>query len=122
MPTSRQIRKQGSKQGALLTLEENGKIAGSSIDLIGCISNFLNWTGAGIPEALKAVTETPAKMLGLLGSKGSLEAGADADLVVLDLFEGGSVGAERKLVVDQVWKFGVKVFENAHRAQRASGQ
>jgi N-acetylglucosamine-6-phosphate deacetylase len=97
------------KKGAMLTLEENGKIAGSSIQLVDCVSNFLNWTGASVPEALRAVTETPARMLGVLGVKGTLEVGADADLVVLDLQE--REGGERKVVVDEVWKFGVKVFE-----------
>lgn len=97
------------KQGPLLTLEENGKIAGSSIQLVDCVSNFLNWTGASVPEALKAVTETPAKMLGLQGIKGTLEEGTDADLVVLDLQE--DEGGEKKLVVDEVWKFGVRVFD-----------
>jgi N-acetylglucosamine-6-phosphate deacetylase len=99
------------KQGALLTLEENGKIAGSSIQLVDCVSNFLNWTGASVPEALKAVTETPAKMLGLQGVKGSLDEGADADLVVLDLRENEE--GEKMFVVDEVWKFGVRVFERA---------
>ncbi|KAF2244012.1 carbohydrate esterase family 9 protein [Trematosphaeria pertusa] len=98
------------KKGHLLTLEENGKIAGSSIELIDCVNNFLNWTRASVPEALKAVTETPAKMLGMEDVKGTLKEGADADLVVLD-FQVGEVGAEKKLVVDQVWKFGVKVFD-----------
>ncbi|KAL1800873.1 hypothetical protein ACET3X_001215 [Alternaria dauci] len=97
------------KQGPLLTLEENGKIAGSSIQLVDCVSNFLNWTGASVPEALKAVTETPAKMLGLQGVKGTLDEGADADLVVLDLQ--GDEGGEKKFVVDEVWKFGVRVFD-----------
>jgi N-acetylglucosamine-6-phosphate deacetylase len=96
------------KDGALLTLEENGKIAGSSIQLVDCVTNFLNWTGASVPEALKAVTETPAKMLGMQDTKGTLNEGVDADLVVLDLQE--SVEGEKKLVVDEVWKFGVKVF------------
>lgn len=100
------------KDGPLLTLEENGKIAGSSIQLVDCVSNFLNWTAASVPEALKAVTETPAKMLGVEDVKGTLKKGADADLVVLDLQE-GMVGGERKLVVDEVWKFGVKVFDRA---------
>ncbi|KAF1953634.1 N-acetylglucosamine-6-phosphate deacetylase [Byssothecium circinans] len=99
------------KDGALLTLEENGKIAGSSIELVDCVTNFLNWTGASVPEALRAVTETPARMLGVHGTKGSLEEGADADLVVLDVRDGDEVGAERKVVVEQVWKFGVKVFD-----------
>jgi len=97
------------KQGPLLTLEENGKIAGSSIQLVDCVSNFLHWTGASVPEALKAVTETPAKMLGLQNVKGTLKEGADADLVVLDLQE--TEGGEKKLVVDEVWKFGVRVFD-----------
>lgn len=100
------------KAGALLTLEENGKIAGSSIQLVDCVSNFLNWTGASVSEALQAVTASPAKMLGLDKVKGTLLEGADADLVVLDLQEGDAAG-ERKFVVDQVWKFGVKVFDRA---------
>ena len=100
------------KHGALLTLEENGKIAGSSIQLIDCVTNFLNWTRSSVPGALKAVTETPAKMLGLQDVKGTLKEGADADLVVLDLHEGG-VGEEKKLIVDQVWKFGTKVYDKA---------
>ncbi|KAH7077976.1 hypothetical protein BKA63DRAFT_509432 [Paraphoma chrysanthemicola] len=99
------------KQGALLTLEENGKIAGSSIQLVDCVTNFMNWTGASVPEALKAVTATPATMLGMQDVKGTLKEGADADLVVLDLQE--AVGGEKKLVVDEVWKFGVKVFDRA---------
>ncbi|KAJ4349988.1 N-acetyl-glucosamine-6-phosphate deacetylase [Didymosphaeria variabile] len=98
------------KDGALLTLEENGKIAGSSIELIDCVTNFMNWTGASVPMALKAVTETPARMLGLEGVKGSLQEGTDADLVVLDVLE-GAVGDDKRVVVDQVWKFGVKVHD-----------
>ncbi|KAF2712329.1 carbohydrate esterase family 9 protein [Pleomassaria siparia CBS 279.74] len=98
------------KKGALLTLEENGKIAGSSIELVECVNNFLNWTGASVPEALRAVTETPARMLGMQGVKGCMEEGADADLVVLDMKQVEGT-REKKLVVEQVWKFGNKVFE-----------
>lgn len=50
-------------------------------------------------------------MLGVDGVKGCLDAGADADLVVLS--ERGSEkedGGRRELVVDEVWKFGVRVF------------
>ncbi|KAJ8108094.1 hypothetical protein OPT61_g8412 [Boeremia exigua] len=102
------------KQGPLLTLEENGKIAGSSIQLVQCVSNFLNWTGASVPEALKAVTETPARMLGMEDTKGTLKEGADADLVVLDL-QDNAIGSEKRVTVEQVWKFGAKVFDNAPR-------
>jgi N-acetylglucosamine-6-phosphate deacetylase len=80
----------------------------SSITLIECVNNFLNWSGATIPQALKAVTATPAAMLGIQGVKGTLEAGADADLVVFS--EERDENGAMKLVVDEVWKFGARVF------------
>jgi N-acetylglucosamine-6-phosphate deacetylase len=97
------------KRGAKLTLEGSDKIAGSSISLVECVNNFLNWSGASVPEALRAVTGTPARMLGLDGVKGSLEGNADADLVVFGEAEREGGGID--LVVDQVWKFGSKVFD-----------
>lgn len=71
------------------------------------MNNFLNWTGASIPQALKAVTSTPAAMLGVDRVKGCLEEGADADFVVLS--EVPNHG-KLELVVDEAWKFGTKVF------------
>lgn len=101
------------KKGALLTLEGSDRIAGSSATLIECVNNFRRWSGARTVEAIAAVTETPARMLGVLGRKGTLDAGADADLVVLgeEVTEGGVV----KLTVDEVWKFGVKVHERGSK-------
>ncbi len=69
------------------------------------MNNFLHWSGASIPQALKAVTATPAAMLGYAGVKGSLEQDADADLLVF------SQNEKSDLVVDQVWKFGTKVYD-----------
>ncbi|KAI9826494.1 MAG: hypothetical protein M1819_007343 [Sarea resinae] len=96
------------KKGPHLTLEGTDKIAGSSVTLIECVSNFLNWTGASIPEAISAVTAHPASMLGLEGVKGTLSSDGDADLVVLD--ESHDQG-RISLSVNQVWKFGSKVFD-----------
>lgn len=59
------------------------------------------------------MTATPAAMLGVAGIKGTLDAGADADLVVLSEEE-VAVDARQgrtELVVEEVWKFGVRVFE-----------
>ena len=40
--------------------------------------------GFKLPELLKLVTVNPAKRTGLFATKGSIEVGKDADLVVLD--------------------------------------
>ena len=92
------------KEGTVLTLEANGRIAGSAITLIECINNFRRYTGCVIGEALACVTSHPAKMLGEVTRKGGLEGGMDADLVILD------VDHEGDLLVHQVWKFGKKVY------------
>ncbi|KAH8774224.1 N-acetylglucosamine-6-phosphate deacetylase [Hyaloscypha finlandica] len=98
------------KVGAKLILEGTvDKIAGSSITLIECVTNFLNWGGVSIPAALKAVTSTPAAMLGMSAAKGNLVSDADADLVVIEEeFDGNGW---RNLRIDQVWKFGTKVWD-----------
>ncbi|KAJ9609835.1 N-acetyl-glucosamine-6-phosphate deacetylase [Cladophialophora chaetospira] len=93
------------KEGKVLRLESNGRIAGSVVDLIDCVNNFKRWTGAGTAKVLETVTSTPAKMLGkdVEKRKGKLEVGMDADLVVL------GEGLDGDLTVQQVWKFGARV-------------
>lgn len=98
------------KKGSNLTLSGTDKIAGGCATLLDCVNNFLNWSNASIPEAVRAVTVTPAKMLGLEGVKGSLNADADADLLVLSE---EVAGEEKRLLVDQVWKFGRLVHERS---------
>lgn len=97
------------KNGARLTLEGSDKIAGSSATLIECVNNFRRWSNTSTAEALSAVTSTPARLLGLEGVKGSLESGADADLVVLGESQDSFAGST--LTVDQVWKLGIKIHD-----------
>lgn len=73
------------------------------------MTNFLNWSGASIPQALKAVTTSPAAMLGMGDVKGTLKSDADADLVVIS--EAVGPDGDKVLTIDQVWKFGSKVFD-----------
>lgn len=98
------------KTGARLTLEGSDKIAGSSATLIECVNNFRRWSGASTAQAINAATAVPARLLGMQGVKGSLDAGADADLVVLGESEDDYSG--NTLTVDQVWKFGAKIFDS----------
>jgi N-acetylglucosamine-6-phosphate deacetylase len=104
------------KAGARLTLEGSDKIAGSSATLIECVNNFRRWSGATTGEVLSAVTATPAQMLHLEGVKGSLDSGADADLVILGETMDAYSGAT--LTVDQVWKFGVKIYDGRSSSQK----
>lgn len=97
------------KNGYVLKLEGTDKIAGSSITLLECVNNFLAWSGVSIAEALGAVTSTPARMLDLDTSKGTLEPGADADLVILDDIKEADGTTQLKL--EQVWKFGQCVLD-----------
>lgn len=46
-------------------------------------------------------------MLGLQGVKGTLDPGADADLVLLSE---ESHGSGSQLVLDEVWKFGTRLY------------
>lgn len=86
----------------------------SSITLLECVNNFLEWSGTGIPQALKAVTATPAAMMGLEGVKGTLEAGADADLLILS--EETTSNGHSKLLLDEVWKYGARI----HKAETSA--
>ncbi|KAF2209537.1 carbohydrate esterase family 9 protein [Cercospora zeae-maydis SCOH1-5] len=97
------------KKGSVLTLDGTGKLAGSCASLVECVGNFWNWSRCTIPEAIASVTSTPAKMLGLEGAKGCLDADADADLVLLDTIEEETSGC--RFEVAKVWKFGSLVFE-----------
>ena len=44
---------------------------------------MIEFTGISLGEALETMTTTPAKRLGLEGKIGSLETGAQADMVLL---------------------------------------
>ncbi|KAF9243169.1 carbohydrate esterase family 9 protein [Melanogaster broomeanus] len=72
------------KEGDKLYLEGTTTLAGSVITLDKCVRNFARFTGCSLGEAIKCATLNPAKCLGIENKKGSLRAGADADLIVLD--------------------------------------
>jgi N-acetylglucosamine-6-phosphate deacetylase len=60
-----------------------GKLAGSALTLDRSLRNIVK---LGIPagDALRMLTLNPAKLLGIEFKKGSLRAGADADILLLD--------------------------------------
>lgn len=61
-------------------------LAGGVMGMDQLVRNMRKFTGATLIEVLEAASLKPATVLGLYPSKGSLEVGADADLVILDEF------------------------------------
>ena len=61
-----------------------GGNATSVTSLAQCVRNFRQFTECSTVEAIQAATLHPAQVLGLRNRKGTLEVGADADIVVLD--------------------------------------
>jgi len=49
-----------------------------------CVRQFKSATGCSTAKALEAASLHPAKVLGIQRCKGTLEYGADADMVLLD--------------------------------------
>jgi N-acetylglucosamine-6-phosphate deacetylase len=72
------------KAGDRLYLEGTDTLAGSVVTLDKCVRNFAAFTGASLGDSIRCATYNPAKCLGLEATKGTLRAGADADLVVFD--------------------------------------
>ena len=62
---------------------EDGTIAGSVTNLHDELKNLVSW-GIPLEEAVRAMTLTPAKEIGMDEEIGSIAVGKRADLVVLD--------------------------------------
>ncbi len=73
-----------------------GKLAGSALTLDRSLRNVVN-LGIPLADALCMLTLNPAKLLGIEFKKGSLRAGADADILLLD----------QNLLVTQTWTRGI---------------
>lgn len=63
---------------------ENGTLAGSILSINNGLKNFKTNTGISIIEAVKTVTENPAKLLKMGDTIGSIKIGNDSDLVIHD--------------------------------------
>ncbi len=76
--------------GQMVTVKEgqavlpDGTLAGSVLRLSDAIKNMMQFSHCTLKDAVSMATRNPARKLGLFGSKGSIEVGKDADLVVLD--------------------------------------
>ena len=62
----------------------DGTLAGSTLTLNKAIYNMVHMVGVSLPDAVRMATLNPARAIGLDRTKGSIEIGKDADLVLFD--------------------------------------
>jgi N-acetylglucosamine-6-phosphate deacetylase len=65
-------------------LDEDGRLAGSNIDMASCVRNAVSLLGVSLPEAVRMATLYPAEFLGLAHEIGRIEPGYRANLVLAD--------------------------------------
>ncbi len=75
----RTIRVSGS-----VCLDEDGRLAGSNIDMASAVRNAVSMLGVPLPEAVRMASEFPAQFLGLASESGRIAPGCRANLVAAD--------------------------------------
>ena len=68
--------------------DQHGSLAGSTLTMADALRNMMAFCGLSLAEALPMLTRSPAKSIGIYPRKGSLQVGADADLVIWDEHSG----------------------------------
>jgi len=65
-------------------IDEDGRLAGSNIDMASCVRNAVNLLGVSLAEAVRMASLYPAEFLGLSHELGRIEPGYRANLVMAD--------------------------------------
>ena len=65
-------------------LDEDGRLAGSNIDMASCVRNAIQMLGVSLPQAVRMASEWPAEFLGLSRETGRIAPGYRANLVAAD--------------------------------------
>ncbi|MGH8202910.1 MAG: N-acetylglucosamine-6-phosphate deacetylase [Steroidobacteraceae bacterium] len=65
-------------------IDEDGRLAGSNIDMASCVRNAVTLLGVSLPEAVRMASLHPAEFLGLSRELGRIERGYRANLVLAD--------------------------------------
>ena len=68
----------------LVCLDEDGRLAGSNIDMASCVRNAMRLLHLPLPEAVRMASCNPAEFLGLSHEVGQIRAGYRANLVLAD--------------------------------------
>jgi N-acetylglucosamine-6-phosphate deacetylase len=71
-------------RGPLCTLMDGATIAGSVLTMNRAVGNAIQFTGMSLVDAAHTASMLPAQACGVADRKGSIEAGKDADMVILN--------------------------------------
>lgn len=72
------------KEDGVAKLPDRSAFAGSVATADMLVRNMIRLAGSSIPDAVRMMTLTPARLLGIDSRKGSVAEGKDADLVIFD--------------------------------------
>lgn len=70
------------KDGKAATAENT--IVGSALDMMTAVKNLVKFTGIRFEDALICATKAPAEMVGIYETRGSLDVGKRADIILCD--------------------------------------
>ena len=65
-------------------VDEDGRLAGSNVDMASCVRNAVTMLGLPLPEAVRMASLYPAEFLGLANEIGRIAPGYRANLVLAD--------------------------------------
>jgi N-acetylglucosamine-6-phosphate deacetylase len=65
-------------------LDEDGRLAGSNIDMASCVRNAMSMLELTLPQAVRMASQWPAEFLGLAQELGTIAPGYRANLVAAD--------------------------------------
>jgi N-acetylglucosamine-6-phosphate deacetylase len=68
----------------LVCVDEDGRLAGSNIDMASCVRNAIRLLQLPLPEAVRMASLYPAQFLGIADRIGRIRAGFRANLVLAD--------------------------------------
>ena len=65
-------------------VDEDGRLAGSNIDMASCVRNAVAMLGVSLPQAVRMASQVPAEFLGVAHEYGRIAPGQRANLVLTD--------------------------------------
>jgi N-acetylglucosamine-6-phosphate deacetylase len=68
----------------MVCVDEDGRLAGSNIDMASCVRNAMHLLQLPLPEAVRMASRYPAEFLGLAHETGRIRPGYRANLVLAD--------------------------------------